>query len=392
MRRLNWAQVRARRLERQSLAQRAPAERVVELVRATCGLHAQVMAAAGISLAVRVDGITSSDLDDALWRDRALVKAWTIRGTLHLHPADELPLWYAARRAVASDTHDGLPAWRDPGGVEHPPLAADDVEAVRAAVRDALDGACLLREELADEVARRVERAPRERLRSGFSFFLDEICQGPPRGTKVTFVLPEQWVEGWHEVDETEALRSVCRRYLRTYGPARPEDFREWFGGGALTPAAARRLFDSLAAELEKIDVEGHHAFVLAADATFDAAVSSTRLLPEYDVYVMGFRERQHLVPDDVKAEVARHGRGRYEGPAGVRFLTTDGVAAGLWERKRRGRRLDVSVSTGSRLTAARRSEVEREAHRIASFLGFEPVVTIADGRRRASTGPAERK
>ena len=45
--------------------------------------------------------------------ERALVKAWTLRGTLHLHPAGELALWYAARRAAALG-REGLPAWRDP--------------------------------------------------------------------------------------------------------------------------------------------------------------------------------------------------------------------------------------------------------------------------------------
>ena len=32
----------------------------------------------------------------ALWEDRTLVKTWAMRGTLHLLPAGELPLWHAA--------------------------------------------------------------------------------------------------------------------------------------------------------------------------------------------------------------------------------------------------------------------------------------------------------
>ena len=52
----------------------------------------------------------------------------------------------------------------------------------------------------------------------------------------------------------------------------------------------------------------------------------------------MGFRERDALVPEAVRRQVAGHGRGKYEGPAGVRFLMIDGIAAGLWERKKRAR------------------------------------------------------
>src|SRR5207249_5087251 len=85
-----WAEVRARRLERSSLTDRAAADRLVDVARDVCGVHAQVQASAELQLAARVDGITRGDVRDALWERRTLVKAWTLRGTLHLHPADEL--------------------------------------------------------------------------------------------------------------------------------------------------------------------------------------------------------------------------------------------------------------------------------------------------------------
>ncbi len=138
-------------------------------------------------------GVTRDDVRGALWERRSLVKAWTIRGTLHLHPAGELPLWFAARRATSPPHADeGLAAWRDPGGIEHPALSPGEVAAVRAAVHDALDGRCLSRAELAEAVAERVGPAARERLHSGFSFLLEDLCQGPPQGNLVRFVRPDQ--------------------------------------------------------------------------------------------------------------------------------------------------------------------------------------------------------
>jgi hypothetical protein len=242
------------------------------------------------------------------------------RGTLHLHAAHELPLWYAARRAVGASPAEpgGMEAWRDPQGVLHPPLGADEVKATRAAVWEALDGRCLRRDELAEEVVKRVGSHVRQRLLSGFAFFLAELCQGPPQGAKVTFVRPDQWIDGWQVPEEQAALVEVCRRYLRTYGPARPGDFREWFSSPAFRPADARALFDSLGAELEEVDVEGRRAHVLAGDTAFPEPTTSLRLLPEYDVYVMGFREREELVPESVRRQIA-HGRARYDGPAGNR-------------------------------------------------------------------------
>ncbi|MFL5950264.1 MAG: DNA glycosylase AlkZ-like family protein, partial [Gaiellaceae bacterium] len=103
-------------------------------------------------------------------------------------------------------------------------------------------------------------------------------------------------------------------------------------------------------------------------------AEKSVHLLPEYDVYVMGFRERDQLVPERVREQVAAHGRGRYEGPAGVRFLLVDGVAAGLWERKKRARSLELTVAATRRFS---RTALMREAERYAAFLGVEPVLTV---------------
>jgi uncharacterized protein YcaQ len=344
----------------------------VDVVHETAGIHAQVQASAELQLAARIEGLTQEDVRDALWKRRELVKAWTLRGTLHLHPADELALWFAAAAGPARD--EGLDAWRDPNGVLHPRLEADEVKQVRAAVLEVLGDRPLLREELAAEVVKRVGPKPADRLRSGFAFFLADLCQGPPEGNKITLARPDRWIEDWRPVDEQEALREACRRYLRAYGPVRPSDFREWFRA---TPAVARALFESLADELEQIDVEGRAAFVLAGDTAFPETQPSVRLVPEYDVYIMGFRERDHLVPGKVKQQVAAHGRGRYEGPAGVRFLLVDGVTAGLWERKKRGKRIELTVAPAVGLTRAQRDELAAEVERIGAFYGLEPVLTV---------------
>jgi hypothetical protein len=354
--------VRARRLARSGLTERSSS--FVDVVRQVGGIHAQVQASAELQLAARVDGIAQQDVRDALWRDRTLVKAWTLRGTLHLHPADELALWFAARRAVSSEVRD-LPAWPDPAGVVHPPVSAVEGAELQAAVWDAFDGdEALMRDELATRVVKRIGRKHEGRLRSGFGFFTGELCHGPPQGNKTTLVRPDKWIGKWKRVKREDALREALRRFLHAYGPARPGDFREWFG--------ADLAFDFV--DVEEVDVEGHRAFVLAGDTDFPELEKSVRLLPEYDVYVMGFREREHLVPERVREQVAADGRGRYEGPAGVRFVLADGVAAGLWTRKKTTKRLEIVVAPAGRVN---RVALKQESTRYADFLGVEPVLTV---------------
>jgi winged helix DNA-binding protein len=93
---VGWDEVRARRLARSSLGTPAAAGELVAVAGALCGVHAQVQASAEVQVAARLDGVVQADVREALWERRALVKAWTVRGTLHVHPAEELPLWLAA--------------------------------------------------------------------------------------------------------------------------------------------------------------------------------------------------------------------------------------------------------------------------------------------------------
>ena len=147
---------------------------------------------------------------------------------------------------------------------------------------------------------------------------------------------------------------------MAAYGPAGPKEFAGWFG---IKPAMARELFESLGELLQP--------------AVRERVPGPLRLLPEYDCYVMGFREREQLVPEAVRERLKRHGKGQYEGIAGVPTLVIDGVVAGIWRRAKRGKQVELSVEPARKLTAQERRELDDEAERIGGFLGVEPVLSF---------------
>src|SRR5262245_47297768 len=91
-----WKQINAWRLAQHNLLERASREDWLPVVSQICGLHAQVMSAAELSLWARVKDLSPTDVRNALWRDRSLVKTWAMRGTLHLLAADEHAAYTAA--------------------------------------------------------------------------------------------------------------------------------------------------------------------------------------------------------------------------------------------------------------------------------------------------------
>jgi hypothetical protein len=98
--RLSWAEVCARRLERHKLTAPSQDARPADVVRAICGAHAQVMSAAELSIGLRLAGITRTDVREALWRERSLVKTYGPRGTVHILPTQDLPMWTGALSAA----------------------------------------------------------------------------------------------------------------------------------------------------------------------------------------------------------------------------------------------------------------------------------------------------
>ena len=185
---------------------------------------------------------------------------------------------------------------------------------------------------------------------------------------------PEDWLGAQPSFEPEAALREVARRYLAAYGPATHREFRQWFTSRSFGPDAAAALFAEL--DLAEVDVEGHVAYLLEDEEPVPRA-PSVRLLPEYDVYVMGFRERDELVPPAVREQVAAHGKGRYEGPAGTPFLLIDGVCAGIWSRKKGAKKIELTVEPARKLSRDEKAGVEAEAERIGAFLALEPVLTV---------------
>jgi hypothetical protein len=363
---LRWPNVLAWRLRRQHLARRVPRERALGVVADLCGLHAQVTSSAELTLWARVEDLEPGWLERALWEERALVKTWAMRGTLHLLPADELALWVGAQGALP-------PRWEQPGWRRGFGVSEEDVAGILAAVPKALAGEPLTREQLADAVARELGAAHLTgKLGEGFgallkpSAFRGELCFATPEGRNVRFTRPDRWIEGWRPTAPEEAADAVTRRYLAAYGPATREAYAQWLG----TPSAALagRLLRRLGDDVVETQLDGRAVWLRAADLEELRAAEPegvVRLLPAFDQHVVA-------APRDASAVLDPSRKGRVYRPQGwlSPVLLVDGRFAGVWKHERDGDDVVVRIEPFGRLSEAVRTAGEQEAARLASFLG----------------------
>jgi hypothetical protein len=348
---LTWDAVRARRLRRNHLAGATPRPGAAEVAAAVCGQQAQVLSAAELGLARRA-GLTRAEVRRALWEERTLVKAWTLRSTLHLVSSHELELWLAAQRALQD--------------VPDTPAEAE----LAAAVGDALEHGPLTRGELAEAVVALLGEEHREPLLSGWGAALRPAARrgllitGPSRGSEVTFVRPDRWLgRPLAGVDEREALLAVARRFASVYGPTRHDELCRFLGA---RPPVARTLLERLGCR--ELQLDGRRFLLAGDDDGFDEEPGGVHLLPQYDSYVIGFHPRSELLSGNSKARIAEHGRGRYEGVVAMRTVLVDGSVAGLWEL----RRSTVRVELHRDLARGRRRELQQEVERLGRIEGSE--------------------
>lgn len=363
---ISWNEASARRLERQFLATPAePGTAVADVVDAMLAAHAQVLSAAEVSVGVRAAGTTRAEVRAALWDERTLVKTHGPRGTVHLLPARELPLWCSALPAVPSAASPFAPDVR---------VTEEQARQIVTAIGDALEGACLTIDELGEEVVARTGSWAGDRVMPAFQDLWPRwrqvlhragqsgaLCFGPNRGRKVTYTRPPRFTP----LPPDEAVRELARRYLRAYGPATPQHFAKWL---AVPGGWATRLFGTLAGagEIEEVVLEGATGcWVVAGDTEFpQGRVRGVRLLPYFDAYGIAAQPRELLFPE------AAYERALAGGQAGnYPLLLVDGVVAGVWHQRRRGRRTTVTVEPLGRLTARQEREVGEQAERVGEVL-----------------------
>src|SRR5215475_7656150 len=379
---LTWSGVTARRMARHALTDPATDLGPADIAGVLCGAHAQVLSAAELSIGRRIAGATRADVQRSLWQERTLVKTFGPRGTIHLLPAADLPMWTGALTALppSGPVH--------PEGVRFTPEQADEVI---TAIGDALTDTELTVDQLTQAIADRtgewaVERTmdafqdkwPRWRQLTSTAAHRGMLCFGPDRGRKVTYSHPCRWLPGFRPADGDAALRTLVTRYLYAYGPATPQHFANWLG---IPSRYAAGLFVKLGGELERVELDGEPAWAVAGDTRMTPRPHrGICLLPYFDAYVVAGQPRERLYPGAAatRALTPAGQAGNYP------VLLVDGVVGGVWHQRRSGRKLAITVEPLGKLTAPQRRQLDDEAGLVGAVMQATATLTVG----RVMVGP----
>ncbi len=336
------------------------------VVRGVTALQAQDARAAALGVRARSGGLMADDVVRAQVDERSIVRAWCMRGTLHLVPADQLRQLLAifgpvfirrARRRMAQ-------------------LGLDD-----ATVRGALPRIRVLlgetapstRHDIADALA--AQGVPIDRDGQAPVHLVRRAClagiavETGTRDDEPVYGLLDQWLPGEPDTDRAAALAALARRYLSAHQPAGRDDFAAWSG---LPVADVRAGWRAVADEAAPVDADRRlWCLADARDATDDGGTPSVRLLPAFDGYLLGYARRTHAV-------APQHAQAVHPGGGIIRpTVLRDGTCVATWriDRSRRLGRVIIRpfVALSDHVTAA----LDAEVADVGRFLGHRLVLDI---------------
>lgn len=298
------------RLDRQHLTN--PAADALVAARTLIGAQAQVHSAAILQLRARsVVGAAEADIDRALYQDRTLVKLWAQRSTLHLMPADDLPMILGLRREHVP----GYQNWYAKEG-----LSLEQVDRLVAAVVTALEQGAHSRMDLSRRLVPELGEWARPMLEHSWGGIiklacaLGHVCHGPAEkgdgegAREALFVHLAQWLGRSLEIpDGRTAMADLARRYLAVYGPATPADFKKFVGFYA---GPAQQAFADLGSEIVPVTLDGKKAYVLERDLPAltgaQPAEGQMAVLGLFDPYLLAHTDTGQYLEDRFRPAVYR--------------------------------------------------------------------------------------
>ena len=349
----------AERLVRQGLADR-PCASVVEAAAITTAIQAQDNQAARFGLRARTPHATEADVVAAIETERTVVRTWLMRGTIHL--VDTRDLRWLTRLIGPAVERKYRTRWRQLG------LGDDLLDAGLDALPAILADGPFTRHEIVAALAERSigpdnpdPVAPTHVVLHASTTGL--ICRGPDRGRDSTFALTDRWVPDAPEGPSgDDALAELARRYFTAFSPATGADFTTWSGLGSA------RAIGLIRDELTPCDVDGSPGFRRGEVA----GPGGVRLLPAFDNYLLGYRDRTAILRPERQSLV-------YRGGMISPTLVVDGVVQGRWALDRTRRTARVTLTPFDRLTRAHLRAVEAEVADLARFVGRDVELTVAD-------------
>jgi len=213
----------------------------------------------------------------------------------------------------------------------------------------------LTRDEINQELARNKIVAHGHRLSYIMMYAELEkmICSGIRHGNQFTYALFDERVKPAFPITEDEALCRLTAQYFKSRGPATIQDYATWSG---LALKDCKRGLEATKNKLQKITT-GNAEYYVSDDAVFtDKPMENIYLLPIYDEYMMGYKDRSAIM-------IYEKSSFKYNC-----MIIHDGQIIGTWKRTVKSKQIELEYDFFSTLTDVQQEKFKDAINHFAQF------------------------
>ena len=225
----------------------------------------------------------------------------------------------------------------------------------------------LTRTELASALSN--ARIQAEGVRLGYIMMSAEldgiVCSGGRRGKQFTYALIEERVPPVKEISLEGALTELMKRYFSTRSPATLQDFTWWSG---LTMSDAKRGIEIIAAEFQRQETNGQTYWFPHASLNGKAKSPTVYLLPNYDEYFIGFKDRSAIGELATRANIEKNDPSLF-----AHIIILDGQVAGGWKRRLEKQKVLVEIQPIAKFSSEEKQAIAAAVEKYGRFLGLTP-------------------
>jgi hypothetical protein len=171
------------------------------------------------------------------------------------------------------------------------------------------------------------------------------ICSGARKGKQFTYALLEERAPNAKVLKREEALAELTRRYFATRGPATLHDFTWWSG---LTLAEAKEGIEAVKSQFVREEIDGKTYWFDRSISPVKETSPTAHLLPNYDEYFIGFKDRSAI------GEIAQKAGVKPDDPSFLaNVVILDCQLIGGWKRALKRNSVQVEYILITDLTSA---------------------------------------
>lgn len=333
-------------LERAALTAPAAVEKLV-------GMQAQLASAPYVGLWTRLHNFQRGDLAGAI-EGRQVVKATSMRATLHLLTAADYLHFRATLKPVLEGAAESITKDRDPIDADRVLAIAHDFIAEKP--RTFAEISAMLLADMPDSDV----GAMRYTVRTHIPLVQVPVTTGWSYPGTPAFALANDWLG--QPIPSADKLPDLVRRYLAAFGPATIADMQSW---SYLQLADLKGVFETLRPELVTYRDEKKRELFDLPDAPVpaDDVPAPPRFLPEFDNLLLSHKVRTRVVADEYRKKVYL---------PGLRVAATiliDGFVGGVWKVEKAKGAATLAIEPFVPLTKAQRAELTAEGEQLMRFV-----------------------